>query len=375
MSNPAKPTNPPQKTVNLALQGGGAHGAFTWGVLDRLLEDDRLEFEGITATSSGAVNAVVLADGLAEGGHDGARDALQRYWKKVSDLSSRGIFVPSLIDKANPEFGLEHSPGFMFVEPMTYFASPYQMNPFNFNPIKDLLAAGYNVLTWDPRGFGKSGGTAEVDSVRYEAKDVSTLVSWVAEQPGVLLDAPGDPLFVGRPFRFGFSERSSRSIAAREATFIWSTLPAPTGAPSCRRASSRTIAFAVSTTGGVTMRAGSAWSNRVKTPGLPARCAFAPTRSTSTSVSFSPISARKIRRPRCAAFRISRAPACWKPIRRKSGRAIFSIGSTTTWLTFRGRTASRSNASGNASSTTRTRKPTRKPRSASPTRTASAIRT
>jgi NTE family protein len=137
---PKRPAKAERKVVNLALQGGGSHGAFTWGVLDRLLEDDRLEFEGITATSSGAVNAVVLADGLAEGGHDGARDALQRYWKKVSDLSSRGIFVPSLIDKANPEFGLEHSPGFMFVEPMTYFASPYQMNPFNFNPIKDLLA-------------------------------------------------------------------------------------------------------------------------------------------------------------------------------------------------------------------------------------------
>ncbi len=129
-----------QKVVNLALQGGGSHGAFTWGVLDRLLEETRLDFEGITATSSGAVNAVVLADGLAEGGRDGARDALQRYWKKVSDLSSRGIFSTSVIDKANPEFGLEHSLGFIFVEPMTYFASPYQMNPFNFNPIKDLLA-------------------------------------------------------------------------------------------------------------------------------------------------------------------------------------------------------------------------------------------
>jgi NTE family protein len=130
-----------EKVVNLALQGGGSHGAFTWGVLDRLLEDGRLAFEGITATSSGAVNAVVLADGLAAGGREGAREALRTYWRKVSDLSARGIFMPSLIDKGSPEFGLEHSPGFMFFEPMSYFASPYQMNPFNYNPIRDLLAA------------------------------------------------------------------------------------------------------------------------------------------------------------------------------------------------------------------------------------------
>ena len=129
-----------RKVVNLALQGGGSHGAFTWGVLDRLLEENRLEFDGISGTSAGAVNAVVLADGLAAGGREGAREALRIYWRKVSALSARGIFRPSVIDKANPQFGLEHSPGFMFLEPLTYFASPYQMNPFNYNPFKDMLA-------------------------------------------------------------------------------------------------------------------------------------------------------------------------------------------------------------------------------------------
>ena len=90
------------KVVNLALQGGGSHGAFTWGVLDRLLEEERLSFEGISATSAGAVNAVVLADGLAAGGREGARDALRVYWQKVSALSARGIFKPSSVDKGNP---------------------------------------------------------------------------------------------------------------------------------------------------------------------------------------------------------------------------------------------------------------------------------
>ena len=143
---PAVPAHPHstatagQKVINLALQGGGSHGAFTWGVLDRLLEEKALEFEGISGTSAGAVNAVVLADGLAAGGREGARDALRAYWKKVSTLAPRGVFAPSPLDKANPDYGLEHSLGFMFFEPLTYFASPYQMNPFNFNPLRDLLA-------------------------------------------------------------------------------------------------------------------------------------------------------------------------------------------------------------------------------------------
>src|ERR1700722_9551322 len=132
-----------RKIVNLALQGGGSHGAFTWGVLDRLLEESRLDFEGVAGTSAGAVNAVVLADGLAAGGREAAREALRDYWKKVSTLSSRGPFAPSFIDRANPDYGLEHSFGFMFLE-MTYFASPYQTNPLNLNPLKELMTRAIN---------------------------------------------------------------------------------------------------------------------------------------------------------------------------------------------------------------------------------------
>ncbi len=128
-----------QKVINLALQGGGTHGAFTWGVLDRLLEEERLRFEGITATSAGAVNAVVLADGLAAGGREGAREALRRFWQRVSAVASQGIFKPSPADTVNPSFGLEHSPGYVFMEALTYYASPYQLNPLNYNPFKTLF--------------------------------------------------------------------------------------------------------------------------------------------------------------------------------------------------------------------------------------------
>ena len=129
-----------RRVVNLALQGGGSHGAFAWGVLDRLLEEETLQFEGISGTSAGAANAVVLADGFAAGGREGAREALRGYWQRVSDLWSRGPFKPPLIGGKNSDFGLENSPGFRFIEPMTHFASPYQLNPFNFNPFRDMLA-------------------------------------------------------------------------------------------------------------------------------------------------------------------------------------------------------------------------------------------
>ena len=128
-----------QKVVNLALQGGGTHGAFTWGVLDRLLDEERLAFEGITASSAGAVNAVVLADGFAAGGRKGAKKALRAFWRKLSQDASHTLFRPSLIDRMSSRQGLDHSPGYVFMEALAHFASPYQLNPFNYNPLKKLI--------------------------------------------------------------------------------------------------------------------------------------------------------------------------------------------------------------------------------------------
>ena len=128
-----------QKLVNLALQGVGGHGAFTWGVLDRLLEEERLALDGISATSAGAVNAVVLAYGLAVGGREGAKGSLDRYWRRLSEMASISIFQPSLLDKMYGNFGLDHSPGYVFVDTLSQVFSPYQLNPLNYNPFKNLL--------------------------------------------------------------------------------------------------------------------------------------------------------------------------------------------------------------------------------------------
>ena len=135
----AKPAPAGTKTVNLGLQGGGSHGAFTWGVLDRLLEDDRISFEGITASSAGAVNAVVLAHGLTIGGREAARDSLRRFWKRMSEKTSHGMLQPSLLDKVAGNFGLERSLGYQLVNVMSYFTSPYLFNPLNYNPLRIVL--------------------------------------------------------------------------------------------------------------------------------------------------------------------------------------------------------------------------------------------
>jgi NTE family protein len=108
-------------------------------VLDRLLDEERLAFEGITASSAGAVNAVVLADGFAAGGRKGAKKALRAFWRKLSHDASHTLFQPSLIDRLNARQGLDHSPGYVFMEALAHFASPYQLNPFNYNPLKKLI--------------------------------------------------------------------------------------------------------------------------------------------------------------------------------------------------------------------------------------------
>lgn len=124
------PTSQPRK-INLALQGGGSHGAFTWGVLDRLLEDERVLVDGITGASAGAMNAVVYADGLLDGGVDGAKQALHDFWKSVSGHPSVGALkMPSLMEFAGAGFDL-----------MSRMFSPYQTNPFNINPLRDMLNA------------------------------------------------------------------------------------------------------------------------------------------------------------------------------------------------------------------------------------------
>ena len=129
-----------QKIVNLALQGGGAHGAFAWGVLDRLLEDGRIGVEAISATSAGAMNAAVLAYGFAIGGADGARAKLEEFWRRISRAGELYSPVRSFPwEKWLNGHSMEYSPSFAMFEAVTRVFSPYQLNPFDFNPLRDVL--------------------------------------------------------------------------------------------------------------------------------------------------------------------------------------------------------------------------------------------
>jgi len=112
-TKPKAPAMAGVKSINLALQGGGAHGAFTWGVLDRLLEDERIAFEGISATSAGAMNATVTAYGLAAGGRAGARQALANFWRRVSHLGDFSPLQPSWFDRLTGNRHLENSPTYL----------------------------------------------------------------------------------------------------------------------------------------------------------------------------------------------------------------------------------------------------------------------
>ncbi len=129
------------KQINLALQGGGSHGALTWGVLDRLLEDERLEIAEISGTSAGAMNAVVLADGLERGGRDGARAALEEFWRAISRAALFSPLQRSPLDRMLGRWSLDMSPGYLFAEGMSRIFSPYQLNPMGVNPLRNVLEA------------------------------------------------------------------------------------------------------------------------------------------------------------------------------------------------------------------------------------------
>ena len=126
--------------VDLALQGGGAHGAFTWGVLDRFLEEDWLQIEGISGTSAGAMNAVVLADGHAAGGREGAQAALRDFWRRVSDAARLSPFRRSPLDIMLGRWTMDTSPVFLAFDLAARIFSPYDLNPMGGNPLRDILA-------------------------------------------------------------------------------------------------------------------------------------------------------------------------------------------------------------------------------------------
>ncbi|MFO8047277.1 MAG: patatin-like phospholipase family protein [Halomonas sp.] len=128
------------KLVNFALQGGGAHGAFTWGVLDRILEDGRLQIAGISGTSAGAMNAVALADGFTRDGPEGARAALDHFWRAMSDGAKHTPLKRMPIDVLMGNWGLENNPMYHAMDALSRAASPYQLNPMNINPLRDLVA-------------------------------------------------------------------------------------------------------------------------------------------------------------------------------------------------------------------------------------------
>jgi NTE family protein len=129
----------PPKRINLALQGGGAHGAFTWGVLDRLLEDDRIEIEGICGTSSGAFNAVAVAHGMTKGGASGARRTLDRFWHCVAEAGRFSPIQRSPFDHLLGSWSLDYSPSYVLFDFLTRMLSPYQTNPCNYHPLERVL--------------------------------------------------------------------------------------------------------------------------------------------------------------------------------------------------------------------------------------------
>jgi NTE family protein len=130
-----------KKSINLALQGGGAHGAFAWGVIDKFLEDGRIEIEGVSGTSAGSMNAVVFAYGMLRG-PEGARQALHDFWKAISEAGARYSPVKQMPwEKMMHGFNLDQSWASEMFKMVTHSFSPYQLNPMNFNPLREVLEA------------------------------------------------------------------------------------------------------------------------------------------------------------------------------------------------------------------------------------------
>lgn len=150
MASPSQPraSGSSRRPLDLALQGGGSHGAFTWGVLDALLEDGSMQFDGVSGTSAGAMNAAVLATGYAQGGAAGARQALRAFWQAVSGVPACFGMMGEAVTPSGPAgstappawaYNRSAWPGAVAWDAWLRLWSPYQLNPFNLDPLRDIV--------------------------------------------------------------------------------------------------------------------------------------------------------------------------------------------------------------------------------------------
>jgi len=207
------------KAINLALQGGGAHGAFTWGVLDRMFEEDRLWIEAISGTSAGAMNACVAAQGMYDAGASGAREALAEFWWQVSDAAKTSPVRRTLLDKMFGNWSLDFSPGYLMSDMMSRLASPYETNPFDLNPLRDIVAGFLDfekIAGEEDMAVFLSATNVETGRVRVFERHEITLDVVMASAclPGLFkaVEIDGTPYwdggYMGNPVLFPFTEHS-----------------------------------------------------------------------------------------------------------------------------------------------------------------------
>ncbi|MBR9972368.1 patatin-like phospholipase family protein [Magnetospirillum sulfuroxidans] len=250
---PPLPLSETEHVVAIALQGGGAHGAFTWGVLDRLLDEPSIRFDAVSGTSAGAMNAVLLASGLISGGRPGAQALLAAFWRRIAEAGRLSPFRRTWFDHLDGGWSLDRSPWLAFMDMARQFVSPYQTNPLGLNPLQEVLdslidfqalrdqdriavhVAATNVQTGHPTIFT----TAEIDARRvmasaclpflFQAVEIDGIPYW---DGGYTSNPPLLPLLkcgsagnlvvvpINPPFRPG-TPRSAREIFSRinEITF------------------------------------------------------------------------------------------------------------------------------------------------------------
>jgi NTE family protein len=204
-----------KKKIDLALQGGGAHGAYTWGVIDRMLDDERIDIQGVCGTSAGAMNGVCTIYGLNKGGKNMAKHLLVKFWHKISEAGKMSLLQPSWIDKMVSKGNMDFSPAYKFFSVTSETMSPAQFNPLNLNPLEKILnelidfdelhkynppklfVCATNVRTCEPRVFGPTEITAKAIMASaclpylYKAVEIDGEFYW---DGGYMGNPPLDPL-------------------------------------------------------------------------------------------------------------------------------------------------------------------------------------